>query len=485
MLTRLHVKGFKNLVDVELRFGPLTCIAGLNGVGKSNLFDAIRFLSLLADKPFIQAAEEIRGGEDVQDLFTSGGNGEMSLECDVLIAKEGIDDFGQPAQASSTYLVYRVDLHLEPDPEMGFPRIRLTHESLEYVTKGGAPKRLLFEPKRAWLDSVLTSKRTTPFISSEGPRERQGDTSVRLHVDRTKSVSKSKRGGGKPSDFIASRLPRTVLSSAQNAEENRTAVLLRQEMRQWRILQLEPSALRKEDGFQSPQKIDERGAHIPAALYRLAQSSDHEEDTYAEVASQLAELVDDVKTVRVDRDETRRVLRFMLKDRQGVELPASSLSDGTMRFVSLAVLEQDATISGLLCLEEPENGIHPERIDAIVRLLENMVVDTEMATGQDNPLRQVIISTHSPLVAAKTRPADLVFVRARRHRLDGHLVKGLEASAIADYWRQRAGSSAIPKGALIRYLGSVHTAKSLRQIDGPPRTMDLVQLPLSFEGNEG
>jgi AAA15 family ATPase/GTPase len=48
MLTRLRVTGFKNLVDVDVRFGPFTCIAGANGVGKSNLFDAIGFLSALA-----------------------------------------------------------------------------------------------------------------------------------------------------------------------------------------------------------------------------------------------------------------------------------------------------------------------------------------------------------------------------------------------------------------------------------------------------
>ena len=43
MLTRFKVNGFKNLVAVDLRFGPFTCIAGANGVGKSNLFDAIRY----------------------------------------------------------------------------------------------------------------------------------------------------------------------------------------------------------------------------------------------------------------------------------------------------------------------------------------------------------------------------------------------------------------------------------------------------------
>ncbi len=35
MLTRLKVNGFKNLVDVDVRFGPFTCIVGENGAGKS------------------------------------------------------------------------------------------------------------------------------------------------------------------------------------------------------------------------------------------------------------------------------------------------------------------------------------------------------------------------------------------------------------------------------------------------------------------
>ena len=58
MLTRLTVSGFKNLVDVDVRFGPFTCVAGSNGVGKSNLLDAIAFLSALAEHPLYEAAME-------------------------------------------------------------------------------------------------------------------------------------------------------------------------------------------------------------------------------------------------------------------------------------------------------------------------------------------------------------------------------------------------------------------------------------------
>ena len=61
MLTRLQIKGFKNLVDVDVRFGPFTCAAGCNGVGKSNLFDAICFLGSLARMPLLEAAQSVRG----------------------------------------------------------------------------------------------------------------------------------------------------------------------------------------------------------------------------------------------------------------------------------------------------------------------------------------------------------------------------------------------------------------------------------------
>src|SRR6267142_2184118 len=99
MLTRLKVTGFKNLVDVDIRFGPFTCIAGVNGVGKSNLFDAIRFLSALADRPFLEAAKCVRDEDgktgDVRSLFHRVENipdAEMAFEAEMIIPEKGYDD---------------------------------------------------------------------------------------------------------------------------------------------------------------------------------------------------------------------------------------------------------------------------------------------------------------------------------------------------------------------------------------------------------
>ena len=44
MITRLQVRGFKSLLDVDVTLGPLTVFVGANGSGKTSVLEAIRFL---------------------------------------------------------------------------------------------------------------------------------------------------------------------------------------------------------------------------------------------------------------------------------------------------------------------------------------------------------------------------------------------------------------------------------------------------------
>jgi len=53
----------------------------------------------------------------------------------------------------------------------------------------------------------------------------------------------------------------------------------------------------------------------------------------------------------------RELLTLLLTDRYGTELPAKALSDGTLWFLALASAEIDPILIGLICMEEPENGI--------------------------------------------------------------------------------------------------------------------------------
>src|SRR5436309_7859446 len=111
MLTRLRISGFKNLLDIDIRLGPFTCIAGKNAVGKSNLFDAIRFLSLLTQHSIMESVRLLRETKgrapDPKSLFTAFDTfraPEMRFTAELLIERDVQDDFGVPAEAAISTL---------------------------------------------------------------------------------------------------------------------------------------------------------------------------------------------------------------------------------------------------------------------------------------------------------------------------------------------------------------------------------------------
>lgn len=474
MLTRLKVSGFKNLVNVDVRFGPFTCVAGANGVGKSNLFDAIRFLSAIADIQLIEAALSVRdeGGRtaDVRSLFHRVGGkytDEMSFEAEMIVPEEGVDDLGQQAKASITFLRYSLTLAYRSDHSLrSLGSLQIIKEELVHINLGDARKNLLFPHSVEWRKSAVKGKRTSPFISTEGDKDR---TVIKLHQDGIK---------GKPLSRLAANLPRTVLSVA-NAAESPTVLLARREMQSWRLLQLEPSALRQPDEFTSPTKLDMDGSHLAATLYHLARfnknqptnglsDDEAEAQVYSQVANRLAELIDDVDEVGIDRDERREILTLIVTGKDSTSHPARALSDGTLRFLALAVLELDPQAQGLLCLEEPENGIHPERIPKILQLLQDIATDVDEPIGIDNPLRQVIINTHSPSVVMQV-PDDSLLVAELKETVDsGKRFKRVSFACLPDTWRQKdpEGMNDVPKNKLLAYLNPVVLGESEPESNG-------------------
>ena len=147
-------------------------------------------------------------------------------------------------------------------------------------------------------------------------------------------------------------------------------------MQSWRLLQLEPSSLREPDNFTAPVELSSDGAHLPAVLFHLATTPrDDEVDAaavYSEVSNRLSGFIDDVRSIAVDRDERRQLLTIYATSRDGTAYPARALSDGTLRFLALTVLSIEPGSRGVICMEEPENGIHPERIPAMIQLLRGL-----------------------------------------------------------------------------------------------------------------
>ncbi len=405
MLTRLRVRGFKNLLDVDLPLGPFTCVAGPNAAGKSNLFDAIRFLHLLTRHPIMEAVRRLREtrgrSPEPRSLFTSFGDfraPEIRLAAEMIMPRDVEDDFGVCATAAISTVVYEVAFRLDEGADV--ERLELVEEWLRPVKASEARRGAGAWAGEPFQASCISGRRGRDFVStSQAPG---GVPQIRIHQEG--------HGGRR---VPAQKSSRTVVGGSASSDFPSLLAAYR-EMASWRTLLLEPSAMRAPSRYSDLRQIDARGANLPGAITRLQRAAGGDA-LCAELANRLAGLVEDIRSLRIRDDEGTESLTLEAAGGDGVYHPARSLSDGTLRFLVLAVLSLDPDSRGTICLEEPENGIHPERIGAMVQLLKDVSVDAEHAVGDDNPLRQVVINTHSPVVVEHVDPcADLVYLEEAR-----------------------------------------------------------------------
>ena len=113
-------------------------------------------------------------------------------------------------------------------------------------------------------------------------------------------------------------------------------------------------------------------------------------------------------------------------------IPATRLSDGTIRFIAILATLLSPSPPPLVCIEEPELGLHPDA----VALLADLLVDASERT-------QLVVTTHSDaLVSALTNQPDAIVACERPgagtvlRRLDPErLASWLADYGLGDLWR--------------------------------------------------
>jgi hypothetical protein len=73
---------------------------------------------------------------------------------------------------------------------------------------------------------------------------------------------------------------------------------------------------------------------------------------------------------------------------------------------SSATLRNDPEHYGVLCLEEPENGVHPSRFQRVARVLRDLATNFQDEDQVQFPLRQLLVNTHSPTFISQAEVRD-------------------------------------------------------------------------------
>lgn len=121
--------------------------------------------------------------------------------------------------------------------------------------------------------------------------------------------------------------------------------------------------------------------------------------SFDELEERFTHLVPNIKRISLPRRESQRFELELIDRYSEHHIPASDISDGTLRILAfLTALYQEDTPS-IICFEELENGVHPWLLHKMMELLK--IVSTEGINGK--PV-QILITTHSPVLLDYVEP---------------------------------------------------------------------------------
>lgn len=393
MLKRIRIKGYKSFHDVEVRLSPLAVMFGPNAAGKSNLLDALQLLAKLGTSRTVKEAFEPPYRGKPLESFTIADKGlrglieqdrlTFSIEADLHLSDGVVEAVnreiremrrpgaeaqmgnGEKALARVRERDLRYRIEVEMLPRSGF--LRVSDEYLAALNSKGEP----------------TGKRR-PFI------ERQGE---KLHL--------RLEGQAHPT-YYDRYLDHSVLSMPHYPPHYPHLVAARRELESWFFFYFEPrERMRAANPVKEARHIGLMGEELAAFLNTLRALEPRQFEAVEKALRTLMPQMDGIEVEVSDLGEAELRIR-----EGGVAIPARVLSEGTLRMLGLLALAGAKSPPALVGFEEPENGIHPRRIEMIAELL-----TTRASLGQT----QYIVTTHSPLLSDRMPDDSLLVVR----RADG------------------------------------------------------------------
>jgi predicted ATPase len=373
MITRARVQNYKTLRDVEVTLEPLTVIFGPNSAGKSNLYDAFSLLSRIATRPNLEDAFKGHRGSPLE-AFSFGPNGvedvmeqesaDFLIEADIQLssavvdsveaqirrAREGLPGVSPAALRRRSITERRLRYGVRVEIRTASGHLRVIDEYLVPLRSDGQP-----------------SNARKPFLEKVGPRN------IRLRMEKQ----------GHPSNEEVGQ-DRSIVSKGLYPPHYPHIAALREELSRWRFYYLEPTAMREEVPLREVDSLDQRGTQIAAFFNTLLATNDAQ---FRAVSKALHQVIPNLDGIGVERTPEGFV-RLVVSE-SGMRASARVVSEGTLRVLALLAITNPIEPVSVVGYEEPENGVHPRRLELVANLLRR--------AAERGPT-QLLINTHSPIL---------------------------------------------------------------------------------------
>jgi predicted ATPase len=294
----------------------------------------------------------------------------------------------------------------------------------DYVTKaGGAEKVLHFGSKITKELSIHISfnNEVNQYELKLSPTEDDG----LFPSSETVSFWDKARFPGKPFDDYLSAREQGREAGISDPKLAKIPGWVRTRLGGWRLYHLHDtsssSPMRKTEKVDDNDFLRSDGSNLASFLYYLREKEEVSYSLIRRTVQRVAPFFDDfrLQPLRLKPDDIKLEWKHKNSDQY---FDASSLSDGTLRFIALTTLflQGKDHLPSVVLVDEPELGLHPYAITMLASLIRQASKDT-----------QVIVSTQSSLLLDHFDPDDVLVANRAGSATE---ISRLEPEQLSD-WR--------------------------------------------------
>lgn len=341
----LRLRGYRPFKDINIPLERLEVIAGANGSGKSSLFE---FLKFLRDAVYQEIPPEIVAGSIGQQIFHVPGPEKLWWGLEIYN--------GRPITLSYEGEVYGP--------------VGKTHVALEIL------------------------KTSKPLKGNEKPylfmdvRERKG-------VVTDPKIRKFQK------QDIELKRPNQLALSAMTNPNLETLYRLREYICGWRFyssFNINNQKIRKSVPTEQEPVLHEDAGNLSSVLHYLMTEK---REAFDELQFHLSTAVPGFKGLSVKaRGGPGEIIAFWKEGGVDMELSLADLSDGILRLICWITLCVHPNPPTLICIDEPDQGVHPRTLPLLAGLFKKAAERT-----------QVLLATHASYFIMQFDIHDLAVMR--------------------------------------------------------------------------
>lgn len=386
-LTRLRVKNFRSIADIDIPLSPLTVLVGPNGSGKSNVVDALRFVRDVFARGLDQAVMDREGMGVIQNWGTEGEG--ITIGVSFYLAsreelwngfsvKQEEFDFGMEGQQfnfDGLPVILDYDFRiLETDSG----NVKIVEESLVASFHKENSPVIEFRKRGELMTGRVNNSQFTNDVGADDLSETESVRGLLNPYRLFREVM------GKMRDTSEPGIRKKKFRYGWISEIRESTESLEKLVEAARFYTLNPSDLRQPQKIIKGNPFDEKGLNLAAVLRHLSQTGGFR---WNDLRFALRQTVSGFDTLDVEAVGGFLVTKLVYQ--ADSTRPRTSYigqeSDGTIRILGLLAALLQEPSQPFISIEEPEANIHPGALAVLAGIIEEASLRS-----------QILVTTHSP-----------------------------------------------------------------------------------------